>query len=229
MDFIQTVLFGYYPYVAIMVCVLGCIYRLNYAQYGWKSGSSQLLSTRYMHVASNSFHIGIILLLMGHFVGLLTPASVYTYVISVHHKQLLAMTAGGIFGSICFVGLTMLVCRRLFNPRVRATSSVMDIVILLLLYLQLILGLSTIPVSYAHSSGTMMEALANWAQYIVILHGETAAQFIFNVPLIYKLHILTGLTIILLFPFTRLVHILSAPIWYFFRRGYQLVRRREAK
>ena len=227
MDFLQTFFFSIYPYIAISIFIIGSLMRFNYAQYGWKSGSSQLLSTRGMVIASNFFHVGLLLLLMGHFVGLLTPESIYTYVISVHHKQLLAMIAGGIFGSICFIGLTFLVWRRLFNSRVRSAGSKMDMFIVLLIYFQLILGLLTIPVSYQHSGGSTMEGLAYWLQYIVTFRSG-AAHFLINIPFIYKLHVITGFTIILVFPFTRLVHVLSVPFMYFNRIGFQIVRRKRS-
>lgn len=226
MIFIENFFFEIYPYIAISIFIFASLLRFNYAQYGWKSSSSQLLSTRGMVIASNLFHVGLLLLLMGHFVGLLTPEGIYTKIISVHAKQVLAMTAGGIFGSVCFIGITMLVYRRLFNPRVRATSSKMDIFILLLIYLQLIMGLFTIPVSYHHSSGVVMEALAYWLQHIVTFQAAGAAHYLYSVPLIYKLHIICGFTIILVFPFTRLVHVLSFPFMYIRRIGYQIVRRK---
>ncbi|MCP4474082.1 MAG: respiratory nitrate reductase subunit gamma [Gammaproteobacteria bacterium] len=225
MIYLQQFLFGYYPYIAMAFFFIGSAMRFNYAQYGWKSGSSQLLSSRGMRLGSNCFHIGILLLFAGHFVGLLTPEAVYAHFIAPQTKQFAAMIAGGLFGSLCFVGITILVYRRLFNPRVRATSGKMDIFILLLLYLQLILGLLTIPVSYHHASGgKTMEALALWAQHIAYFRPG-AAQFILAEPLIFKFHIVIGLTIFLVFPFTRLVHIWSAPVLYLKRIGYQIARR----
>ncbi len=121
------------------------------------------------------------------------------------------MGAGGVFGAVCFLGLTLLIYRRLTDPRIRATSSVMDITILLLLYAQLILGMSTIFVSAQHLDGGEMLVLAGWAQHLVTLRPD-AADLIAEVPLLYKLHILLGLTIFLVFPFSRLVHIWSAPV-----------------
>lgn len=223
--FFQQFFFEYYPYIAATIFVVGSLLRFNYAQYGWKSGSSQFVSKRGMRVASNFFHVGILLLFLGHLVGLLTPESLYTLVISVHHKQMMAMIAGGVFGTFAFIGLTFLVFRRLFVTRVRTTGSWMDIFIILLLYVQLMLGLATIPLSAIHSSGTEMEALAYWAQHIVTFRAGAAA-FIVNVPMVFKLHIILGLTIFVIFPFTRLVHIFSAPVLYVTRVGYQIVRRR---
>ncbi len=223
--YINQLLFGYYPYIATVIFILGCLGRYEYVQYGWRSGSSQLLRNRGMRIGSNFFHVGIILLLSGHFIGLLMPESLYHPFISSGSKQLIAMTAGGIFGSVAFIGLTMLVVRRLFDARVRAQSSFMDILILLLLYVQLIIGLISISVSAQHPDGSSMVALANWVQHTVTFQSD-AASYLLGVNFIFKLHIFLGLTILLLFPFTRLVHILSAPIGYLFRVGYQIVRKR---
>ncbi len=223
--YLNDFFFGIYPYIAIVVMVMGSILRYDQDPYSWKAGSSQLLRSRGMALGSNLFHIGILLLFFGHLVGLLTPESVYHLVMSAATKQLLAMVAGGVFGVLCFIGMTILIIRRLFDPRIRATSRPADIMILLVLYAQLILGLATIPASAEHSDGSSMIALANWAQHIVTFRGG-AADFVAGEAMIFKLHIILGLTIFLLFPFTRLVHVLSAPVKYLFRSGYQIVRRR---
>jgi len=224
-DTLNQLLFGLYPYVAISVFLLGSLVRFDREQYTWRSGSSQLLRRRLLTVGSNCFHIGVLAILAGHLVGLLTPHSVYTALgLSVANKQLMAVGIGGVFGVVCFIGLTLLIWRRLTDPRIRATSSVMDIVILLLLYAQLILGLSSIFVSVQHLDGSEMLVLAAWAQHLVTLQPD-AASLIANVDPIFKTHILLGLTIFLVFPFSRLVHIWSAPVGYI-GRPYQLVRRR---
>lgn len=218
-------LFGIYPYIAMTVFLLGSIFRYDRDQYTWKASSSQMLSTKGMRVGSNLFHVGIILLFFGHLVGLLTPQSVYHLFMTAETKQTMAMTAGGIFGTLCFIGMVILIHRRLTNPRVRATTKFSDIFILLLLFVQLILGLLTIPASAQHPDGSSMIALANWAQHIVTFRSG-AADFIVHEALIFKLHIFLGLTMFLVFPFTRLVHVWSAPAKYLFRKGYQVVRKR---
>ena len=223
---LNFIIFALYPYLALAICVIGCWVRFDREQYTWRAGSSQLMRSKGMVVASNCFHIGIIFILAGHFVGLLTPESIYHHFISTPTKQLVAMVSGGIFGIICFIGLTMLIYRRLTDPRVRATSSFSDIGILILLYIQLLLGLATIVVSTSHMDGSVMVMLANWAQSIVTLRPSEAALAISPVHLIYKLHVFFGVSIILVFPFTRLTHIISAPIWYLGRR-YQIVRQKQ--
>lgn len=224
---LNQLLFGLYPYLAITVCVIASWIRFDREQYTWKAGSSQLMRSKDMVIASNLFHVGILFILFGHIVGLLTPESVYHYVISTPNKQLLAMVSGGFFGLVCFVGLTLLIRRRLTDPRVKATGSRGDLAVLVLLYIQLILGLSTIFVSASHMDGSVMVLLATWAQSIVIFQPTVAADAISSVHILYKLHVFFGITIVLVFPFTRLVHIISAPVWYL-GRSYQIVRQKSA-
>ena len=224
---LNTVLFGLYPYIAITVCVVACWIRFDREQYTWRAGSSQLMRSKSVIVASNLFHVGILFILAGHFVGLLVPESIYHHVISTPAKQMLAMVSGGIFGVICFVGLTMLLHRRLSDERVKATGSRGDLAVLILLYIQLILGLCTIFVSATHLDGSVMVLLATWAQSIVTFQPQAAVDAISGVHILYKMHVFFGITIVLVFPFTRLVHIISAPIWYLGRR-YQVVRQKSA-
>jgi len=222
---LNNLLFGIYPYVAIMVMVVGSWIRFDREPYTWKADSSQMLSNKGFRIASNLFHIGVIFILMGHFVGLLTPEWLYHHVISSADKQMLAMVSGGFFGILCLIGLLMLVKRRLTDPRVRASSKFSDIFILLMLLVQLILGLITIVISMDHLDGSVMIMLGNWAQNIVTFQSAAAAAAIEPVHVIYKLHVFVGLSMIFVFPFTRLVHIISVPVWYFGRR-YQVVRER---
>ena len=135
------------------------------------------------------------------------------------------MVSGGFFGILCLVGLVMLIKRRLNNPRVRATSSTSDIMILFVLLVQLVLGLLTIVASTQHLDGSVMVMLGEWAQSIVTLQPVKAANAIAPVGIVYKLHVFLGVTLFVLFPFTRLVHIVSAPVWYLGRR-YQIVRQK---
>jgi nitrate reductase gamma subunit len=225
MSSLNTILFGFYPYIAIAICVIASIIRFDREQYTWKAGSSQMMRTKNMRLASNLFHIGIIFILAGHFVGLLMPEFIYKPFISSANKQLVAMITGGFFGILCFIGLAMLIHRRLTDSRVRATSTTSDIVLLFLLMGQLLLGMATIVVSMDHLDGSVMVQLGVWAQSIVTFQGMQAAAAIENVHIIYKLHVLLGVSLILVFPFTRLVHIISAPVWYLGRR-YQIVRQR---
>jgi len=224
-NYINQFFFGIYPYIAITVFFVGSLLRYDRDQYTWKASSSQLLSKKDMRVGSNLFHIGIIMLFFGHLFGLLTPHAAYAPLMDAGTKQLLAMTAGGIFGLMCLVGMILLIRRRLFDPRIKATSQFADLPILLILFVQLVLGLLTIPFSAQHPDGSSMLALAHWAQHLVTFQGD-AAGFVADEAWVFKAHLFLGMTIFLLFPFTRLVHAWSVPVWYLGRRGYQIVRKR---
>ena len=220
----NQLLFAVVPYIALTIFFVGSLVRYDRDQYTWKADSSQLLESKQLRRGSIPFHIGILAIFAGHFVGLLTPTEVWHVLgVSASTKQLIAMAAGGLFGVICFYGMCILIVRRLTNPRVRATSSAMDIGILLLLFLQLVVGLASIFVSAGHMDGEEMLKLMSWAQNILIFNPTTAAASIASVHWIYKLHILLGMGIFVLFPFSRLVHIWSVPVKYL-RRNYQVVR-----
>jgi len=223
-DAIHQFVFGIYPYICAAVFLIGSLIRFDREQYTWRSGSSQLLRARQLRWGSNLFHFGILFLFFGHFVGMLTPHFAYAWLMDAGAKQVLAMVSGGIAGLACFVGLSMLLHRRLVDPRIRATSSTMDIAILAILWVQLVLGLISIPFSGQHLDGSTMIVLAEWAQHIVTLRPGAAA-LVEDVAWIFKLHMALGMTIFLIFPFSRLVHIWSAPVGYVFR-SYQVVRTR---
>jgi len=224
-DYLNTFFFGIYPYLAVGVMIVGSLLRYDRDPYSWKADSSQLISPKGLRWGSNLFHVGILLLFFGHLVGLLTPHWMYEPFVTAGQKQLLAMVAGGIFGIACFVGMVILIIRRFGNEQVSATSSFWDKAILLILFVQLILGLLSIFQSAKHMDGSSMIELAHWAQKIVTFQSG-AAEHILHEHYIFKLHIALGLTIFLIFPFTRLVHMFSAPIKYLARPGYQIVRKR---
>ncbi|RKS87495.1 respiratory nitrate reductase gamma subunit [Orbus hercynius] len=224
MSFMNSFFFDFYPYIVTVVFLVGSLIRYDYGQYTWRAQSSQMLSNKSMRWASNLFHIGIIGIFLGHFVGLLTPHWLYAMVISAPHKQMLAMVAGGVCGVMVLIGGGALFWRRLFNPRVRATSTKADILVIAIFVVQVCLGLVTIVVSSHHLDGSVMMSLSQWSQDIATFQFG-ASHHLEGISHIYKAHIILGMTIFLIFPFTRLVHIWSAPIGYLTRR-YQIVRER---
>ena len=226
MNALDNFLFGIYPYICLTVFFLGSLIRFDRDQYTWKSDSSQLLKVGQLRWGSNLFHVGILFLFFGHLVGLLTPHSFYGHFMEAPVKQMVAIWSGGAFGILCFIGLSMLIYRRLFDPRIRLTSHATDIAILLILWVQLVVGLITLPYSWAHSDGSVMLILADWAQRILTLR-HVDAQMLAGLPWPYLFHIVLGMTIFLLFPFSRLVHVWSGfgTLAYLFR-PYQVVRAR---
>ena len=208
--------------------ILGSVIRYDREPYTWRSGSSQLLRRRQLIWGSVLFHVGVLVVFFGHLIGLLTPIEVFD-ALGVSHsaKQILAIVAGGIAGGTALIGATMLIHRRLFDARIRATSTFGDHAVISLLWVQLVLGLATIPLSMGHLDGSEMLKFMAWAQGIFTFNPG-AADLVAGAHPIFKLHLLLGLTIFLIFPFTRLVHMLSAPVRYVWRSGYQIVRTRSA-
>jgi len=226
-DYLNHLLFGIYPYIALSVLVIGSIIRFDREPYGWRSGSSQLLRRKQLVWGSVLFHLGVLVVLFGHIFGLLVPIWIFdSFHVKHEWKQALAVGLGGFAGAVSFVGASMLLHRRLFDPRVRANSSFSDTGILALLWLQLALGLATVPISLGHMDGVQMVRFMAWANGIFTFNQD-ASSFIAGSHWIFRTHIVLGLTIFLLFPFTRLVHMLSAPIRYIWRSGYQIVRSRK--
>jgi len=223
-EFINQLAFGWYPYLAITVLVLGSILRFDKDQYSWRSQSSQFLRRKQLSLGSNLFHMGIIVLFFGHLVGLLTPINVVDG-LGIGHgfKQIAAVVVGGIAGIAALIGATLLLHRRLMDPRIRQSSSFGDIAVLVLIWVQLVMGVGTTYWTMQHLDGSEMVRFMGWASGIVRF-DPGAPALLSEVAIIYKLHIVLGLTLFLITPFTRLVHIWSAPIWFLLRPGYQIVR-----
>lgn len=225
MNLLHNFLFSIYPYLCLTVFLVGSVIRFDRDQYTWKSDSSQLLRTGQLRWGSNLFHIGILFLFFGHFAGLLTPHVIYENFISPSNKQMMAIFSGGLAGFICLIGLTMLLHRRIFDPRIRRTSHRTDIAILVILWVQLVIGLITLPYSLSHSDGSVMLILSDWAQRIVTFRPD--ASGLLGLDWAYKVHLVLGMTIFLLFPFSRLVHVWSGfGVISYLWRPYQLVRSR---
>ncbi len=226
MNPLDQFLFGYYPYIALTVFLLGSLIRFDRDQYTWKSDSSQLLRAGQLRWGSNLFHVGILFLFFGHSVGMLTPHFVYEPFMAAGAKQLMAMISGGLFGLLGFIGVSILLHRRLSDVRIRVNSKTSDIVLLVLLWLQFALGLATIPLSAQHLDGGMMMKLAEWAQRIVTFRAG-APELLAEASWVFKAHMFLGMSIFLIFPFTRLVHVWSGfGTLAYVVRPYQLVRSR---
>jgi nitrate reductase gamma subunit len=227
MDYVNQFFFGIYPYIALAVFLLGSLIRFDREQYTWRSESTQVLHRGSLRLGSILFHVGIIGLLGGHAVGLLTPVVVWDTLGVTHGaKQIFAMAAGGVMGTLCLVGILLLLARRFGNERLRAATSFKDKIVLLWILGTLLLGLSSIYVSTGHLDGHVMVQLMTWAQHIVTFRGD-AAGFILDAPLVFKLHLFMGMSLFVIFPFTRLVHIWSGfgAVTYL-GRAFQLVRPR---
>ncbi len=226
MNALDNFLFGIYPYICLSVFLLGSLLRFDRDQYTWKSDSSQLLRAGQLRWGSNLFHVGVLFLFFGHTFGMLTPHFLYEPFISAGNKQIMAMVSGGLFGVFGFIGVSLLLHRRLSDERIRVNSKTSDIVLLVLLWLQLALGLATIPLSAQHLDGSMMMKLAGWAQHIMTFQAG-APEMLAEAGFIFKMHMFLGMSIFLIFPFTRLVHVWSGfGAAAYLVRPYQVVRSR---
>ena len=222
----NLIVFGVYPYLAGTVFIVGSLLRYEREQDGWGAYSSQLLGSRRTMVwASNLWHAGILLVFLGHFVGMLTPFFEAVGVPPLAH-QWIAFTAGTAAGTIAMIGGVMLLCRRFFNSRVRAASRFSDFFILLWLLATLGIGLATQAVTARDLVNGNVGSMTIFEAY---LHSLATLRphpaLLAPVPMIYKVHMFFGMTVFLLFPFTRLVHIWTVPFNYLVRR-YQIVRAR---
>ena len=228
MDYLHQFVFGIYPYIALAIFLLGSLIRFYREQYSWKSESSQVLHMGMLRWGSILFHVGILGLFFGHLFGLLTPLVFWEF-IGVSHgaKQIFAMMMGGFFGAMCFVGVLLLLIRRLSNERLVANTTWRDKLVLLWILVTVLLGLSTLFVSAQHLDGEEMVSLMTWAQHVVTFRGD-AASFIVDASWVFKLHLFMGMSLFVIFPFTRLVHAWSGmgSVTYL-GRAWQLVRPRK--
>ncbi len=224
LDYVNTLLFGIYPYACLVVLLIGSLIRFDREPYTWKSDSSQMLRKGQLRLGSNLFHYGVIIVILGHFLGFLAPHWAVDWALSPVGHQLLAMVVGGIAGFVAIIGLSILLARRLGDPRIRLNSRKWDIAVALMLWLQLAFGLLTVPLSAFHMDGALFETLTSYVKGVVTLNSGAAALML-GVPLIYRLHILLGFTLFLISPFTRMIHIWSGAgaLAYLFR-PYQIVR-----
>lgn len=226
MGFLDEFLFGLYPYICLTVFVMATIYRFEREPYSWQASSSQMMRKGHFSWASNLFHLGVLGVAGGHVVGLLVPASLF-HMLGIPNgvHQLMELFGGGPMGFATLVGLIVLTYRRVADKRVRRTSDPSDLWIAVLLLLTLIFGMATLPESWrTRESGEYLHALANWAQNIVMFRPSRALAHLGEVPAVYKIHMIAGMTVFLIFPFTRLVHVCSAPVGYLLRGYYQIVR-----
>lgn len=225
-DPLNNFLFGIYPYICLAVLLLGSLIRFDREPYSWKSDSSQMLRKQELRLGSNLFHYGVLIVILGHFVGFLMPEPLVMWLMSPTQHQLLAMVVGGISGVIALIGASILIHRRLYYRRVRGNSRKWDISIIVMLWLQLALGVATVPLSAQHMDGAMFEQLVAYVQGVLLFHGNNAA-LLQGTPWVYQVHILLGFTIFLVSPFTRMVHIWSGVgSLAYLVRPYQLVRKR---
>ncbi len=216
--FVDTVLFVVFPYVAVVLAVLVGAYRYFNDRFSFSSFSSQFLENRALFWGSVPWHFGIIIILLAHIVALLIP-DVWARIIAAPTRLYTLEVIGLALAISALAGLVLLFIRRLFNPRIFAVSTMMDWVLLGVLLGQVVLGF-WVALFFRWGSDWYLHTSVPWLQSLVTFDPET--QFVTSLPWVVKLHILGGFVMIALFPFTRLVHVVTFPITYLWR-PYQVV------
>ncbi|WP_374016129.1 respiratory nitrate reductase subunit gamma [Paenibacillus thiaminolyticus] len=214
-----------YPYIILIIFLVGLYYRYQTDQFGWTAKSSEVLEKKKLRWGSNLFHAGIMLVLFGHIGGLLIPKSWLESIgISDHLYHTVAIVLGSAAGLMTLVGCIILLLRRLTDPRIRRTSSFGDMLSIILLTLIVVVGMGATLFNATSRSGfDYRETIAPWIRGVLTFTPD--GSLMKGVPFLFKCHIILGLGLFGVFPFTRLVHMLSMPIKYL-KRSYVLYRRR---
>ena len=218
--YINNFFLGYLPYIALGVFLAGLLYRLHRRNSTIQATSSQFVSNdKGIRWGSPLFHFAIIMVFFGHIFGLLAPEWAYKWLMSIETKRTLAIIMGSLSGIAALAGIAMLAARRFSNKRVRATGRFQDYIIVSLLLLQIALGLWG---TYITSRSPIADyiAMEDWAQGIALLKPDSW-KHIMDLDWVYKLHLINGFLIIILFPFTKLMHMVMLPVDFaldFFRK-----------
>lgn len=215
---VDIVLFVAFPYVAIVLAVLGGISRYVTDRFSYSSFSSQFLENRTLFWGSVPWHYGILIILLAHLLALLFPAQWGALIAAPLRLYVLEVT-GLALALLTIVGLILLILRRIANPRIFAATSTMDWVLLAALLVQVVLGF-WVALFYRWGSDWYLHTAVPWLVSLVGLNPQI--QYVTALPWTVKLHMLGGFVIVGLFPFTRLVHVVAFPITYLWR-PYQVV------
>lgn len=213
----NTVFFVVLPYLCLAVFAAGHVWRWRHDQFGWTSHTSQLLESRILRLGSPLFHLGALGVIAGHAMGLVVPASVTSALgVPEHLYHVTAVWGGTLTGTMLVAGLVLLVARRLVNGRVRRVTTAMDRLLYAALIVMVVLGMTaTVGVNLLGSGYDYRETIAVWFRGIFWLQPHTGLMT--HAPVVYRLHAICGFLFLALWPFTRLVHVWSAPIAYLWR------------
>ncbi len=215
---INFVLFGILPYVALAIAIVGLVWRYKTNQFSYSSVSSQFLENRQLFWGSVPWHYGIIIILLGHLIGVLFPSGIMAFN-GVPVRLYILEGTGLALGLLALVGLLVLLFRRGSNPRIRAVTSSMDLVLLLLLLVTIVTGIGT-AIFYRWGSGWYVQTATPYLRSLFTF--SLKIEYMASLPLLVKIHAVNAFVILAVFPFTRLVHMLSVPVAYLWR-PYQLV------
>ncbi len=215
---LDFLLFAVLPYVAVVVAVVVGVYRYYKDRFSYSSLSSQFFENRKLFWGSVPWHYGILVILTGHLIGFLIPRSVLAW--NGEPLRLYVLEAAALaFGFLTLWGLVVLIIRRAGSARLRVVTSGMDVVLLLVLLIQVVAGLWT-AIFYRWGSSWYAAFAVPYLYSLIKLNPDIS--LVVNLPLAVKIHIVGAFVLILLLPFTRLVHMLTFPITYLWR-PYQVV------
>ena len=216
----DIVLFAVFPYVAVVLAIWGGVHRYRHNRFSYSTLSSQILENRFLFWGSVPWHYGIVIVLLAHVIGFLIPG-IWQRITAQQETLYSIEIIGYAFGLAALVGLCVLFVRRLTFERIRAVTSPVDWVLLAVLLLQVALGMY-VSLLYRWGADWYIDTAVPWLVSLVSLNPQT--QYVTSLPWVVKLHMLNGFLVILLFPFSRLVHLIMFPFWYLWR-PYQLVIR----
>jgi len=220
----DTLWFEILPYIAAGICVSVTLYRSIFRPFTFSSISSQLLERKKLYWGSVPFHYGITLVLLGHLAALLLPKPLQTWN-SIPIRLYLLEITGLVLGIWALVGLCILIWRRLSERRVWAVTTPMDLVVLALLLVSAVTGVLT---ATLYRFGSYWFTLI-FAPYLVsVLTLQPSLGLVAPLPWIVKLHVINFFVLLAVFPFTRLVHIITYPLGYLIRPWQIVVRNRKA-
>ncbi|MGW6910945.1 respiratory nitrate reductase subunit gamma [Streptomyces sp. NPDC054940] len=220
-----TLLWGVLPYVTFALLVAGLVWRYRYDKFGWTTRSSQVYESKLLNIASPAFHYGILFVLAGHLVGLFIPES-WTEAAGVSERtyHLFSLYGGTAAGLLTVAGIGLLIYRRRTNAPVFRATTANDKVMYVVLLAAIVMGMVA---KLAHSSGDgydYRQSIAPWARSLFTLQPDIDRMA--GVPVLYEVHAVIGMVLIALVPYTRLVHMFSAPVQYLFR-PYVVYRSRD--
>ncbi|AGE65334.1 respiratory nitrate reductase subunit gamma [Bacillus subtilis] len=218
------ILWGVMPYIVLTIFIGGHIYRYQHDQFGWTAKSSEMLEKKKLAAGSTLFHWGLLCVVGGHVMGILIPEGVYASLgISEHMYHKMAIGAGLPAGIAACTGLVILTYRRLFDKRIRKTSSPSDILTLLLLLFMMLSGVAATFLNIDSKGFDYRTTVGPWFREIALFRPDPSLME--SVPLWFKFHIVIGYVVFILWPFTRLVHVFSLPLKYL-TRSYVVYRKR---
>lgn len=228
MNYLNQFLWVIFPYLTIVVFIVGHIFRYNTDQIGWTAKSSEFLEKKSLKWGSILFHVGILMVFGGHVAGILIPKSFFEGIgVTEEMYHTSAIFGGGLAGIITFIGIMILLFRRIGDKRIRRTSSIGDMVVAILLFVEVGMGLyNTLGHNLLVGGFDYRVTIAPWFRGLLIFRPDPSLMV--SVPLVYKLHTLFAFAIFGIWPFTRLVHVWSLPIEYL-KRSFIIYRSRNAR